>query len=73
MVPLGAITHLDLDPQIVLRAASNKKLQDVVIMGYDADGNEYFASSMASGPNVLWLMESMKKALFEAADAVLDK
>ena len=67
VIPLGGVTRLNLPPDRVLEGAKDH-LKDVVIMGYDHDGKEYFASSIADGGAVLWLMERMKRKLFEAAD-----
>lgn len=67
VVDLSCITRLDLDPDRVLSAALDK-LQDVVIMGFDKKGEEYFASSLASGPEVLWHLERAKKKLLEIID-----
>ncbi len=62
VIPFTGITKLDLDPDTILE--NNKgKLEGVVIMGWDKNGNEYFASSYADGGTVLWLAERMKKAL----------
>ncbi len=67
VIPFKGITKLDLDPDTILE--NNKgKLEGVVIMGWDKNGNEYFASSYADGGTVLWLVERMKKALLEIAD-----
>ncbi len=67
VIPFNGITKLDLDPDTILE--NNKgKLEGVVIMGWDKNGNEYFASSYADGGTVLWLVERMKKALLEIAD-----
>ncbi len=67
VIPFKGITKLDLDPDTILE--SNKgKLEGVVIMGWDKDGNEFFASSYADGGTVLWLVERLKKALLEIAD-----
>lgn len=62
IIPFGGITRLDLDPDQVLE--SNKgKLTSIVIMGYDKNGEEFFASSLADGGSVLWLVERMKLRL----------
>jgi hypothetical protein len=67
VIPFTGITKLDLDPDTILE--NNKgKLEGVVIMGWDKNGKEYFASSYADGGTVLWLVERMKKALLEIAD-----
>ena len=61
---LQCITSLDLPPDRVLEGAVGK-LKAVVIMGYDNDDKEYFASSIADGGTVIWLMERNKKLLME--------
>lgn len=50
------ITRLDLPPNRVLEEALKEGLSSVVILGYDSEGVEYFASSIADGADVLWLM-----------------
>jgi len=62
VVVLNNITSLDIPADRVLEQAIDK-LEKVVIMGYTKDGEEYFASSVADGGTVLWLMEKTKKAL----------
>lgn len=59
VIPFNGITKLDLDPDMVLE--NNKgKLDGVVILGYDKNGDEHFASTYADGGDVLWLLERMK-------------
>ncbi len=67
VIPLGCITRLDLPPDRILEAAKGK-MQSVVIIGFDAEGQEYFASSVADGGTVMWLLERCKKALLEVGD-----
>ena len=64
VIPLGGVTRLDLPPDKILEGAKGQ-LEGVVIMGYDKDGSQYFASSYADGGEVLWLLESCKKTLME--------
>ena len=59
VVDFGGITKLDLSPERVLAMAEGH-LEGVVILGYDKDGEEYFASSYADGGEVLWLLERCK-------------
>lgn len=64
VIPFTGITRLDLDPDRILEA--NKGVfEGVVIMGWDHDGREHFASSYADGGTVLWLLEKCKKRLLE--------
>lgn len=69
VIPLNAVTRLDLPPNQILDAARDE-LECVVVLGYDHDGQEYFATSLADGGEVLWLLERCKVALFAAADSL---
>ena len=63
--PLGineGETRLDLDPDMLLTAAVGR-LKDVVIVGYEANGDFYFASSKADGPEVLWRLKQAEQRL----------
>lgn len=62
IIPFNGITRLDLNPDMVLENTKGK-LEGVIIIGYDKDGEEYFASSYADGGDVLWLLERMKMRL----------
>lgn len=67
VIQFTGITKLDLDPDVILE--NNKGvLEGVVIMGWDKEGKEVFASSYADGGTVLWLAERMKKLLLEVDD-----
>ena len=52
------------DPDEVLRAAVGE-VKDVLIIGYDSDGELYVASSpyFADGGNMLWALETVKAKL----------
>jgi hypothetical protein len=67
LVVLPVITSLNLPTERLLQAAMDHKLGSVVIIGYDTDGEFYFASSEASGPSVLWDLEMAKKKLLEVS------
>ena len=67
VIPLNNITNLDLPPDRVLDAAKGK-LENFVIMGWDNDGELYFASTFSDGGNVLWIMEKAKQALLDAGE-----
>ena len=67
VVNLGCVTKLDLPPDRILEQAIGQ-LEGVVVLGYDKDGQEYFASSYADGGDVVWLMERLKKKLLEVSD-----
>lgn len=65
IIPIGCVTKLDLPADQVLEQATGRGLTGVVILGWNDDGSEYFASSIADGGTVLWLMEKLKKKLME--------
>lgn len=52
----------------VLAGADRAKLTETVVIGWDKDGQFYFASSEADGGGVLWLLEMAKKRLLEAGE-----
>jgi len=64
VIPLGNVTRLDLPPDRILEKAIGN-MEGVVVIGYDTDGELYFASSYADGGTVMWLLEKCKKALLE--------
>jgi len=68
VVELGVKTRLDIPPERVLTKALEVGMTEVVICGFDADGNEYFASSQADGGDVLWHMERAKWRLMQVTD-----
>ncbi len=69
VVGAGIVTRLDMDAVQVMAAAAEHGLMAVVVVGYDADGEEYFASSVADGADALWLLERCKTALLSMGDA----
>jgi len=43
-------------------------LKNVVILGYNKDDSEYFASSISNAAEVVWLLERCKKILLDMGD-----
>jgi len=68
VVNFTGVTSLDLPAERVLEMAMKAGLTGVVIAGYDAEGGEYFASSLSGGPECLWLLQRMQRKLLEVAD-----
>ncbi len=64
IIQFRGVTKLDIQPNNVLKGAVDK-LDHVFIVGYDLEGEFYFASSMADGGDVLWLMEKAKNFLMD--------
>ncbi len=62
VLPLGNVTTIDLDPDVVLE--NNKgQLEGFIFAGYDKDGEIVMGSTYADGGTVLWLLEKMRKQL----------
>ena len=68
VIPLGGVTRLDIPTDRVLEAAKGHCSEGVIVIGWDDDGSLYFASSMADGGEVLWLLEMCKKRLLEEGE-----
>lgn len=62
VIPLNNITKLDLPPDRVLQSAVGQ-MDGVVLLGWDKNGELYFASSIADGGEVNWLLDKAKMAL----------
>ena len=65
IIPIGGVTRLDLPPDRILEAAKGK-MEGVVIVGFDKDGEVYAASSYADGGRVMWLLEACKTKMMES-------
>lgn len=70
VIIFNGITKHDLPVEQVLDQAKEAGLHNVVILGsFDAEcDEEYFASSVADGGTVLWLLERLKHQLMFGAD-----
>jgi hypothetical protein len=65
VIELDNVTKLDLPPERILNKALEADLASAVVIGWDQDGDFFFAGSIASGPETLWLLELAKKHLLE--------
>lgn len=63
VVEWNGITRLDLPVERILGKALEADLDSAVVIGWGKDGELYFASSYAGGPEVLWLLETAKRDL----------
>ena len=70
IVDLPVVTRLDLDPERILRAALDAGMTEVVVIGVDRDGLEYFAASQSGGPDVLWHIERARHKLMQVVDQI---
>lgn len=62
VVVLNNATTLDLPPDRVLSGALGQ-LDQVLLLGRDQEGADYFASSTTNKTELLWLVESFKQSL----------
>jgi len=60
---LDTVTRLDIPAGRVIDGAKEADLETALVIGWDEDGEFYFASSKADGGCVLWLLELAKKEL----------
>ena len=72
VVPFTGITTLDVDPISVLEAAKEAGMTEVVICGFDADGNEYFASSMADAGAAGFHLDRAKWNVMRQVDRMVE-
>lgn len=68
VIPWRGITRLDIDPARVIDYAAKAGLESVIIIGVTADGEQYFASSLAHGGETLWQIERAKITLLSTDD-----
>ena len=66
VIILPVVTSLDIDVERVLNGAVDAKMQRVMVIGVDADGDFHFASSKSDGGSVLWDMETARLKLMGA-------
>ena len=64
VVEFDGLTTLDISPDSVLKSAVGK-LEKVVLIGIDLDGNPYDASSFTDGCEVLWMLEKFKLRMLD--------
>lgn len=67
VVLFSGITKGEIDPDMVIEKAKGQ-LTEVVILGFDKDGQEYFAASNSDGSNTLWHLERAKHKLMNIVD-----
>ncbi len=63
------VTTLDCPAERILDLAAKADLDAAVVVGWTKDGEFYFASSVADGPEVLWLIEIAKKKLLTIGES----
>ena len=67
VVQLHCVTKLDIPVDTILDSVRKEDLENCIIVGWDKEEKFYFASSMADGAEVNWLLDLAKHYLFQAA------
>ena len=62
VVILDCVTNLPIPPDRVLESAIGQ-VSEVVVIGYDHDGELYIASSHGKKPELLWMLEQVRNVL----------
>lgn len=55
--------RFDIEATTVLEGAMEADLAEVTVMGVDRNGREFFASSKAYAPDIVWALERLKARL----------
>jgi len=72
IIQFPGITKLDMNPQIILQKALEAEMTEVIVVGFDKDGNEYFASSKADAGSVLYHFQRAIHALMKIIDDMIE-
>lgn len=65
VITFDGVTAHSLPPERVLKGAVEHGMKMVLVIGWDEEGDFYFAGSDPSGPENLWVLEVAKKKLIE--------
>lgn len=68
VIPLGTITNGDWPIQKVVDGINCEKIEHIVVVAFDKDGNLELAMSSGQIPINLWMLELAKKRVLEASD-----
>lgn len=73
VVNFTGITTLDFPVDNVIRTAGEANLEHIIVIGWNKDGEFFFSSNKASGPEALWLLEIAKKELLNESKQLLNR
>ena len=68
VIVLDVPTRLDIPVDRILDRAKEAGLSHVIVVGETEDGEFYFASNRADGPETLWSLEMAKLKLLRIVD-----
>lgn len=61
---LNMVTRMDIPVDRVIDSIP-RDMAEIVVVGYTADGEFYFATNKANGPDVLWMLQMAAKKILE--------
>ncbi len=65
VVSIGGVTTVSEPANALLEKAKLWELDDVLIIGFDAEGKLAFGGNMSSNPEILWLLVQAQKWLMD--------
>ena len=68
IVDLQVVTRLDIPAHKIIKRASEADLTEIVIVGFDAAGDLFFASNKGDAGTVIFHLEMAKKRLLDICD-----
>ena len=66
--PFTGTTSLDIPADRILQGAIDRGMSEVVVCGFDADGQSYFAASIADAGTVLYHLDRARWNLMKMVD-----
>lgn len=72
ILPFTGISAIPVDPQRIIAAALEHGLTQVVVCGFGADGNDYFASSEPDAAVVGFHLDRAKWNLMRQVDKMIE-
>lgn len=64
----GIVTRLDSEANFIIASALEQNLEEVLIIGMDKDGEEYFAGNISDGGAAVWHLMRAAHKLMVIAD-----
>ncbi len=68
VIELAVTTKLDLPVERVIKRAAEASLTEIVVVGFDEDGELFFAATKADAGAVIWQLEMAKYRLLKLCD-----
>lgn len=68
VIRLQTTTTLDLPAETILDGAREADLETAAVLGWEQNGDFYFASTIADPTKLLWLLKTAERALFNMAE-----